>query len=189
MDKLKIKNIIISKQGETSENYNEFIKLAKKNKINFILVQAGDKIRVDKTSYIDILWPMQEQIKQNILNNNSILAKFVYGKTSILFTGDIEEIAERKIIQMYETQLKSNILKVAHHGSKSSSIQQFIEKVQPKIALIGVGESNNFGHPNQNVINRLKNINCNIYRTDKMGEITLTVNKNGKVEVKTQINV
>ena len=158
MDKLKIKNVIISKQGETSGNYKEFIELVKKHKINFIFVQAGDLIEIDKTSYFQILWPTEQQIKQNILNNNSIVAKFVYGSNSILFTGDIEEIAEKQIISKYKNTniLKSTILKVAHHGSKSSSIQQFITVVQPKIALIGVGATNTFGHPNSAVLIRLQ---------------------------------
>ena len=78
----------------------------------------------------------------------------------MLLTGDIEQIAEEKIIQEYENtnQLKASLLKVAHHGSKSSSIQEFLEQVKPKIALIGVGEKNTFGHPNDIVIQRLENL-------------------------------
>ena len=189
MDKIRIKNIIISKQGETSGNYTEFIELVKRHKINFIIVQAGDKIKIDKTSYFEILWPMQEQVRENILNNNSIVAKFTYRDISLLFTGDIEEIAERKIVQMYESKLKADIIKVAHHGSKTSSIEQFVEKVQPKVALIGVGENNNFGHPGQDIIKRFENIKCNIFRTDKMGEITLKINSKGKVKIKTKTDV
>lgn len=85
------------------------------------------------------------------------MAKLLYKNFSILFTGDIEEIAEKQIIEEYKNSniLKSEILKVAHHGSKSSSIQSFLEKVKPKIALIGVGKDNTFGHPNDEVIERL----------------------------------
>jgi len=89
---------------------------------------------------LQILWPKKEQINENILNNNSIVAKLIYRKSSILFTGDIEEIAEKSILEEYKNTkvLQSNILKVGHHGSKTSSIQKFIETVKPKIALIGV---------------------------------------------------
>lgn len=89
---------------------------------------------------MQILWPKKEQINENILNNNSIVAKLIYRKSSILFTGDIEEIAEKSILEEYKNTkvLQSNILKVSHHGSKTSSIQKFIETVKPKIALIGV---------------------------------------------------
>ena len=162
MDKIKIKNIIISKQGEESDNYSDFLELVKKHQINVKMVHAGDKIKLDKSSYLYILWPTNKLIKENILNNNSIVAKFIYENTSILFTGDIEEIAEKQIISKYEKTniLKSNILKVAHHGSKSSSVEQFLNMVKPKIALIGVGESNTFGHPNLGVLKRLKKLRC-----------------------------
>ena len=90
----------------------------------------------------------------------AIVAKLIYKNFSMLFTGDIEKVAEEKIIRKYkETEkLKSNILKVAHHGSKSSSIQQFLEMVKPEIALIGVGEKNTFGHPNGEVLERLNEL-------------------------------
>lgn len=108
---------------------------------------------------MDILWPEKNLIHENILNNNSIVCKVCYKNTSILFTGDIEEIAERKILSKYsENQLKATILKVAHHGSKSSSIQEFLDIVEPKIALIGVGEENKFGHPNDKVLERLNKL-------------------------------
>ena len=79
----------------------------------------------------------------------------------MLFTGDIEEIAERKILNNYKSNLsvlKATVLKVGHHGSKTSSIQEFIEAVKPKIALIGVGENNKFAHPNDDVIERLEKL-------------------------------
>lgn len=84
--------------------------------------------------------------------------KLSYNNFSILFTGDIEQIAEEEIIKTYikTSKLKTNIIKIAHHGSKTSSIQEFLNLSKPQIALIGVGENNNFGHPNNEVIKRLK---------------------------------
>ena len=106
----------------------------------------------------------------------------------MLFTGDIEEVAEKQILQEYKNNLqilKSKVLKVPHHGSKSSSIQEFIEAVNPKISLIGVGENNTFGHPNDEVIARLERIGSKLYRTDKMGEIMMEIDNKGKIiEVK-----
>ena len=94
------------------------------------------------------------------MNNNSIVTKFWYKDYSTLLKGDIEKIAEEKLIYKYKDtkKLKANILKVAHHGSKTSSIQQFLDEVKPEIALIGVGEKNTFGHPNNEVIERLENL-------------------------------
>ena len=100
-------------------------------------------------------------INENVLNNNSIVCKLCYKNFSMLFTGDIEEIAEKRILQEYKDNLQllnSTILKVAHHGSKTSSTKEFINVVKPKVALIGVGKNNKFGHPNEDVIKRLENI-------------------------------
>ncbi len=153
-----VKNVIISKQIENSENYNKFIKIVREKNINVILVQAKEKIQVDNESHFEILWPEKKQLSENVLNNNSIVAKFIYKNFEMLFTGDIEEVAEKNIIKNNSKNLQADILKIAHHGSKTSSIQEFIEKVKPKIALIGVGEKNTFGHPNNNVILRLENM-------------------------------
>ena len=86
-------------------------------------------------------------------------------------------------------KLRADILKVAHHGSNTSSLDEFIKGVKPKIALIGVGENNNFGHPADEVIDRFQSIKTEIYRTDKMGEIALEVNKKGICKVNNCINL
>lgn len=159
---LKVNMVIISKQEEDSENYQEFNKITKKSKIPVIIVENGMKLNIEKNVYFDILWPNSlKPIKDNILNNNSIVCKLYYNKFSILFTGDIEEIAEQQVLKEYKENievLNSNVLKVAHHGSKTSSSQNFLGAVKPQIALIGVGKNNNFGHPSENIINRLKNM-------------------------------
>ena len=91
---------------------------------------------------IFVLWPNdKELIEENPLNNNSLVCKLIYKNFSMLFTGDIEEIAEKEILRKYNNNLsllKSTVLKVAHHGSKTSSCIDFLNAVKPKIALIGV---------------------------------------------------
>lgn len=160
LNELKVEKVIISMQGENSQNYESFKKIVKKKKIKVIIVKMFDKITIEKNVIFQILWPQKEQIKENILNNNSIVAKLIYNSFSMLLTGDIEKIAEEKIIEEYKNTniLKASLLKVAHHGSKSSSTQEFLEQVKPKIALIGVGETNTFGHPNETVIKRLQSL-------------------------------
>lgn len=155
--------------------------MIKKNKINLYAIEIGRKIQIEESLYLNVLWPDSKNIiGENGINNNSLVFKMEYNKFSILFTGDIEKVAEEAILQKYKgtNVLKSTILKVAHHGSKSSSIAEFLEKVKPKIALIGVGEKNTFGHPNAGVLERLKENNSKIYRTDLDGEITIITNGN-----------
>ena len=188
MENLKIKNIIISKQGEKSDNFIRFQELVKNKKVNVLVVKKGDRIQIDKYSYFEILFPEENLIQDNILNNNSIVANFCSMGFKLLFTGDIEEIAEKRLWELYRDtdKLKSTILKVAHHGSKTSSTAKFLELVTPKIALIGVGEGNKFGHPNNGVLDRIRDYTNKIYRTDKNGEIEIIYTK-GKIRILTKI--
>lgn len=162
MEKLKVKHVVISKQGIDSENYKKFKEIVKKKKIKIICVGAMQRLKIESDLYFEILWPNNENlIPENVLNNNSIVCKLYYKNFSMLFTGDIEEIAEKQILNLYKNNLKifhSTILKVAHHGSKTSSTQEFLDIVKPKIALIGVGENNKFGHPNHEVLERIENM-------------------------------
>lgn len=160
-----VKKIIIGKQFESCENYEEFLDIVKKNKIQVQIVEMGNEVYIEKDLKVNILWPDSKSvIGENILNNNSLVCKLIYKDFSILFTGDIEETAEKAILEKYDNRLnilESDILKVAHHGSKTSSIQEFLQKVNPKYALIGVGKNNSFGHPNADVIERLTNLRYN----------------------------
>lgn len=181
LEELKAEKVIICKQEE-NENYKKFKKIVKDKKIKVCVVKKGDNLKIEEDIYLSILWPKEEMIKENAINNNSIVAKLNYKAFSILLTGDIEKIAEEEILKEYKNTniLKANILKVAHHGSKSSSTIEFLEKVSPQIALIGVGAKNTFGHPNEGVLNRLQNLNTKTYRTDQNGEITIKVTQWGR---------
>ena len=174
LENLKIENIVIGFQAEKYENCVEFIKLAKEKKVNIIGLKTNDILEIDKETYFKVLFPdIEKTIVENKINNNSLVLKLMYKEFSMLFTGDIEELGEKAILKNDEKLLKSTVLKVAHHGSKTSSIEEFIAKVNPKIAVIGVGSKNNFGHPNQEVIDRLEKYKIQIFRTDKNGEISI----------------
>lgn len=139
VEKLNVKKIIISKQVEKTEECSQMLEIAKLRKTKIIFVEEGQVLKIEKNIKFKIFWPeTRNLIMENPLNNNSIVAKLIYGNVQMLFTGDIEQIAEEKIVEKYGENLKSTILKVAHHGSNTSSIQSFIDAVQPKIALIGV---------------------------------------------------
>ena len=152
-------------------------------------VIAGNRIQIEKNLYFDVLWPQNRQISENVLNNNSIVCNLHYNNFSMLFTGDIEEIAENEILKLYSSNqklLKSDILKVGHHGSRTSSTEEFLNIISPKVAVIGVGKNNNFGHPNGNVLTRLQVLNSVVYRTDLNGEIMIEVNSKSKYKIKTK---
>ena len=181
--KIKVENIVVCKQASQSAEYDKIIKICKEKKIRIIEAKRGEKIMVDKYAYFDILHPGDTLLDDGKggLNANAIVAKFNYRMGNklftVLFTGDIEYDAEQELVKEYGNKLKSDILKVAHHGSKTSSSQNFIELVKPEIALIGVGKDNTFGHPNEGVLERLNKMGTKIYRTDKNGEISILVEK------------
>lgn len=156
MEKIKVRKVIVSKQPGESEEYRNILEIIKRKNIEAYVVKAQDRITIEKDLYINILNPAGK-LEFNDLNNNAMVAKLIYKNFSMLFTGDIEK-AEENIAQKYKNNLKSTILKVAHHGSKTSTNEEFLKYVEPQIALIGVGENNKFGHPNQQTIEKLKNI-------------------------------
>ena len=189
IDKIKVKNIVVSRQASQSVEYDKIIKMCKAKKIRIIEAKRGETIVIDKYAYFDILHPGDILLDDGKggLNANAIVAKLNYktekGLFTVLFTGDIEYDAEQELVKEYGNKLKSDILKVAHHGSKTSSSQNFIELVKPKIALIGVGKDNTFGHPNESVLERLRDLKCKIYRTDENGEISIKVKHEGRLKL------
>ena len=191
MEELKVGQVIISKQGEDSDNYKKFKEIVKRKKIRVQIVNKGDKLNIEKDLYIKILWPNSSNfITENVLNNNSIVCKLYYKNFSMLFTGDIEERAEKEILKEYKNNLNilnSTVLKIAHHGSKTSSSQDFLQNVKPKITLIGVGKDNNFGHPNKEVLRRIENIESKTYRTDESGEISIIIDEKGGLKIKRRV--
>ena len=156
IEKMRVENIVMSKQSKESEEYKKILEIINQKNIKVSSVKAEDKIIIEKNLYTKILNPA-EKFEFQDLNNNAIVAKLVYKNFSMLFTGDIEK-AEENLAKKYKNELKSTILKVAHHGSKTSTSEEFLKYVEPQIALIGVGENNKFGHPNQITIEKLKNI-------------------------------
>ena len=190
LQELKVGKVYISKQIEISENYEKFFEIVNDKKIKVYEVVAGNRIHIEKNLYFDVLWPTENQIATNVLNNNAIVCNLHYRDFSMLFTGDIEEIAEKEILELYSQHnnlLKTNILKIGHHGSKTSSTSEFLDVLKPQIAVIGVGKNNKFGHPNDGVLQRINDLNCKIFRTDLNGEISIEVNKNSKFKIKKQI--
>lgn len=165
LEKIKVKKVVVSKQASPSSQYEKIIDICNKKKIKVIVVKRGDKILLDKYCYFDILHPGDKMLDDGKggLNANAIVAKLNYKLEndryfSILFTGDIETDAENELVKEFGNKLKSNILKVGHHGSKTSSTASFLEEVKPEIALIGVGKNNTFGHPNKGVLDRISKL-------------------------------
>jgi len=131
--------------------------------------RTGVSIIDDPVLQIYFLSPISNNYKD--LNHYSAVVKVDFLDKSFLFTGDAEKINEEEMIEKYGVKLKSHILKVGHHGSNTSTSEEFIEKVVPDYAVISVGKDNSYGHPSALVIQRLQNHGVKIYRTDLQGTI------------------
>ncbi len=179
MNEIKIEKMIIAKQEVYTKEAEKIINLAKEKKIGVIYAKMGQKIILDNETYINILYIGNDT--QN-LNNNSIISLLKYKNFSMLFTGDAEKEEEADFLKELNTDvLNIDVLKVGHHGSKTSSSQEFINFIRARIAIIGVGKNNNFGHPNERVIERLKENGMKVYRTDTDGEISIEINNKGEI--------
>lgn len=126
----------------------------------------------------------QEIIEEKDINNTSIVFKLSYKKSSFLFVGDAGEEEERGLISSGQS-LKADVLKIGHHGSNTSSSQEFIQTVLPQFAVITCGENYNLSHPSLRVIRRLERVKAKIYRTDQEGDIKILTLGDGKYQIKT----
>lgn len=185
LENIKVENILIGIQPKNSNQLEKLMEIANNKNIKIETLEKGNLKKLDRSVELEVIWPDKNNlILENTLNNNSLVFKLKYNNFSILFTGDIEEIAENELAS---SELKATIVKIAHHGSKTSSTEEFLNCVNPRIALIGVGKKNNFGHPSEKVVERIEKRNVKIYRTDQMGEISIIVNRKGKISIKKHI--
>ena len=143
-------------------------------------LKAGDKITIDKNYYIEVLAPGDSLSKKDLknMNNTSLVLMLHYGSFKMLLTGDAEAPVEDVLQQKYGTALQADVLKVGHHGSKTSSYWPFISKVKPKYALISCGDFSIYKHPNKNVVGSLTHLGAKVLTTHDHG--TLTVITDGK---------
>lgn len=154
-----------------------------KGEYNNRVLKSGDVVQIDKGYYFEVLSPGEflqadKRIK-NDQNNNSVVLKLHYGDFTMLLTGDIEAPAEALLYKKYGSSLKSDVLKVGHHGSKTSSYYKFIEQVKPQYALISCGDFVKYHHPNKNVVGSLEHLGAKVYTTEKNGDLTIVTDGKG----------
>lgn len=145
-------------------------------KYNNRVLKAGDTVKFDRNFYLEVLAPgdfLDKKLYKNI-NNTSLVMMLHYGDFKMLLTGDAEAGVEDVLQQHYGDRLKADVLKVGHHGSSTSSIWSFINKVKPKYALISCGPFGIYHHPNKNTVGRLQKIGAKVLTTYEHGSITVT---------------
>jgi competence protein ComEC len=154
--------------------YHHVLAAAREHGVRILHKKQGESFNLDGVAG-SILWPDNLDESKTANNNDSLVIRLTDGSQSFLLAGDIERPSERKILAEEQT-VDVNFLKVAHHGSKTSTIEQFLSAAHPGFAAISVGKDNSFGHPSPEVIERLQAAGVRVYRTDLDGAITATTN-------------
>ncbi|HWR41815.1 ComEC/Rec2 family competence protein [Sporomusa sp.] len=175
-----VKQVYDSGQKTTSNLYKQYLTQIQKRNIPFSVVTAGTTIELGNEAALNVLAPEQPFIggSEPDLNNNSIVAKLVYGNFSMMLTGDAEQESEERMLKKGAANLKSTLLKSGHHGSKTSSSVPFLQAVSPEAALISLGANNDYHHPHPSTLKKYNEKKIKVYRTDTDG--TLTVTTDGK---------
>lgn len=171
----EINHILVSGLEKDTIVYRKWRSLIEKKNIPLTRAQAGQRIILEPGIVLEILWPDQSLIQslaQNV-NNGSVVARLVYNQSEFLLTGDIEQKIEQRLVSQNQL-LESDVLKISHHGSKSSTSYNFLKAINPQIVVISVGEDNRYKHPHADVLERLKEVLT--YRTDISGDIKILTN-------------
>lgn len=175
LKRYKIEMVVESGVKHSIPEYDEWHKLLRQKNIKVHIAKAGDVINFGDGVHFDVYAPFDsfsEESPKNI-HEAMVVGRLVYSSSSILFMGDAEKSLEYQLLWRKSDflNLNSNILKVGHHGSKTSSSEEFLQAVLPQFAIISSGRKNRYGHPHEEVIDRLKQIAVRIFRTDQNGDV------------------
>ncbi|WP_243450422.1 ComEC/Rec2 family competence protein [Desulfosporosinus sp. Sb-LF] len=163
-----IGQVIMPRKDSTTQTYKDMITAIQNKGLKITEAKAGLKLELG--SEVNALLIAPNSVSYEDVNNYSAVLKLSYGTNTFLFEGDAQEQSENEMVNS-GFNLKADVLKVGHHGSHTSSSIAFLAKVQPKYAVISVGQGNSYGHPAQTTIARLTNIGSKVYRTDQSGTI------------------
>ena len=175
-----VKNVWTNNEAANTFGYKKFMEIIKKNKIHMPEYKEIAGIHHINSVCIDIFYPQVDFIERRKketwrnLNNNSLTLKASFGEESFLFPGDIETRAEYELVAIAGDKLKSTVLLAPHHGSKTSSSETFIEKVNPEVIIISSGWKSRFGFPHPSVLKRYKDKGCRILGTARNGAVTMS---------------
>jgi len=170
MKRYRVDNIIWNGKATKSDDWTLIATEAKKQSTK--LFSGSNKGYMLKDITINQLWPQDTELENIEDNLASLVMHIKYGQFRMLFTGDIDSLTEEKLISD-TLNITSDILKVSHHGSRFATSDNWLLKVNPGLALIGVGKNNSYGHPSSEVIKRLSDKNIDVHRTDLQGSMEI----------------
>lgn len=163
-----IGQVVMPKESSNTQTFRDLLTAIANKGLKPIEAKAGVKLDLGSEVNAELLAPNSSGYED--INDYSAVLRLVYGKNSFLFTGDAEAQSESEMLHL-GSQLKADVLKVGHHGSRTSSTAGFLKLVAPKYAVISVGKGNTYGHPTQEALGRLSGVAATIYRTDEAGTV------------------
>ncbi len=190
---IPVAHVLYSGVPNPTKNYQDFLKAIDEKKIDLIRAAPGQTFELGGGGLIRVLAPIEPLFEKDDLrsggnepNANSVVTRLDYGAFSILLTGDAEEQTERERLIKNGANIRASVLKVGHHGSKYATSEEFLKRGEFKYAVISAGLDNRYGHPSQEVLDRLKAAQVRVYRTDFQGEILIsTRGQEGDVKITT----
>jgi competence protein ComEC len=158
-----------------SPSYRRFREAVAERKVRLVRARAGQKLNLGAGASAVLLHPSEPLLEDtgSDLNNNSVVLRVSYGRRSFLLMGDAEEAAEQRLLER-DADLRCDVLKVGHHGSSSGTTERFLRAARPRWAAISVGARNPFGHPDEEVLSRLRSLGIRVLRTDREGAVTFS---------------
>jgi competence protein ComEC len=165
-----VRGALIARAPANDPEFAKFSETLKQTNTHAVKLQAGDVIHFGEVE-LSVLWPPAGS--ETSANNDSIVLRVKFGQRSILLTGDIEKQAEKSLLDSGQS-LRADIVKIPHHGSKSSSTEEFVRTVAPEFAIISVGRHSMFGHPHKEVVQRWQANGATVLTTGECGTITIT---------------
>lgn len=166
---------IFSGRGADTKEWREFANILNAKKVPVIVVGEGDKLKYNG-SILTFLSPGPEFLQSGAANEAALVSLLESKNAKIIFTSDIDFAVEDHLLKKYD--LDADILKVAHHGSRFGTSEEFLKEATPKIAVIQVGE-NNYGHPTKQTLGRLADVGASVYRNDFDGTVKLEIDGAG----------
>jgi competence protein ComEC len=172
LESFPVKLAALTGDQHTTQIYERLLIDIRDKNIQALQVRTGTTLPFDPAVKLEVLSPDDEWVNRDDTNDGSIVLKLTYGQTSFLFTGDAEMLANQAMLQR-GADVRATVLKLGHHGSRTSTNESWLRAVQPQLGIISVGADNSYGHPHAEVIAALDHLDIQYIRTDEHGAITV----------------
>lgn len=173
LDRYQVDKVIMTDVSDNTQRFEELQNIIREKNIPVQIAKGGEELSVSDKCKIKIFWPRDSYKDAEVKNNNntSIVNSLICDDVTFLFTGDAEELVQQQMVELYENELKSDVLKISHHGSRNASDLSLLQLVNPELAIISAGKNNRYNHPHKEVLDKLNKLAIKYLRTDELDRI------------------